>query len=384
MFLSPGDEDFEFLGNLLREAEASPSAAAFPNGRGITSFPGAAARRVSSSWIPAQNHSPVFSPYPGIVSAGAGLAIQVPRVGSSNSVAGNTAALHELVEESKFHAADKVAACIWLAGDRVQESLFTRVTDTWAIMEAEVPIIAAIGRNFSEVVAGRLKATRLSVEAEMRVADKVAAARGEMALVEPDWRGNHILRGDVLSRLEAFRIYNIREAATGEPGFSLAKLRQDLVQRLRDTREVVIDRINSNYKAAATAAGVHGFQLSPAVSDNEVLMGIDDAAQCVLQQLKATYYLVAEEVRHPTVRVPIGNIGKRLLEKQQAAKTAAAKELFKGHVRSETDSCAGVTSAHSPIKITTNTRRLPSGASPSTKKTRRHGSGGRRCKNVEW
>ncbi|CAM9953042.1 unnamed protein product [Ascophyllum nodosum] len=250
-------------------------------------------------------------------------------------------------------------------------------------MEAEVPIIAAIGRNFSEVVAGRLKATRLSVEAEMRVADKVAAARGEMALVEPDWRGNHILRGDVLSRLEAFRIYNIREAATGEPGFSLAKLRQDLVQRLRDTREVVIDRINSNYKAAATAAGVHGFQLSPAVSDNEVLMGIDDAAQCVLQQLKATYYLVAEEVRHPTVRVPIGNIGKRLLEKQQAAKTAAAKELFKGHVRSETDSCAGVTSAHSPIKITTNTRRLPSGASPSTKKTRRHGSGGRRCKNVE-
>ncbi|CAM9953047.1 unnamed protein product, partial [Ascophyllum nodosum] len=70
MFLSPGDEDFEFLGNLLREAEASPSAAAFPNGRGITSFPGAAARRVSSSWIPAQNHSPVFSPYPGIVSAG--------------------------------------------------------------------------------------------------------------------------------------------------------------------------------------------------------------------------------------------------------------------------------------------------------------------------
>ena len=379
---SPGDEDFEFLRNLLQEAEPSPAAAPFPNGRGITSFPGVT-ERPSSSWIAVQNHSPTFSPHPGTVSQGAGSAIHVPRVGSGNFVAGNTAALLELVEESKLHAADEMAACIWLAGDRFQASLFTRVTNTWAIEEAEIPAVAAIGRNFGEVVAGRLEAIRLAVEAEMKVADEVATARGEMALVEPDWHGSNILRGDVLTRLEAFRIYNIREAPAREPGFSLAESRLDLVRKLRSTREAVIGRINSNYKAAAAAAGVRGLQFSPAVGDDEALMGIDYVAQCVLQELKATY-IAAEEGRHPTGCAPVGNIGKRLLEKQKAFQTAAAKEMFKGHVRSESDSSAGTTSTDSSVGAATSARRFPIGARPNPKKKRRPGSGGRRCKHEKW
>ena len=379
---SPGDEDFEFLRNLLQEAEASSAAAAFSDMRGITPFPGAAAS-VSSPWIPVQNHSPAFSSHAGIAPAGKELAIQVPRVGSSNFISRSAAALQELVVESKLRAADEVAACIWLAGDRVQASLLTRVMDTWAIMEAEIPANAAIDRSFSKLVAERLKATRLAVEAEMRVADKVAVARGEMALVEPNWRGSNILRGDVLTRLEAFRIYNIREAPWREPGSSLAESRLDLVRRLRGTREAVVERINSNHKAAATAAGVYGLQLSPAITDDEALMGIDYLVQCMLQQLMVIY-LAAEEVRHPTGRVPFGNIRERLLEKQLAAQTPAAKELLKDHVFCESDSSTGITSADSSAGTATSVRRLPSGASASPKKKRRPGSGGRRCKNEAW
>ena len=381
---SPGDEDFEFLWNLLQEVEPSPAGAPFPNGRGITSFPGVA-ERPSSSWTAVQNHSPpIFSPHPGIVPAGEGLAVEMRRVGSSNFVTESDTALHELVEESKLRAADEVAACIWLAGDSVQERFFARVTDTWAIIEAEIPIIATIGRNFGEVVAGRLETTRLAVEAEMRVAEKVAAARGEMTLVEPEWRGSNILRGDVLTRLETFRIYNTREASTAELGFSLAESHRDLVQRLRSTRETVVDRINYNSRAAATAAGARGLRFSPAASDDEVLMGIDYVAHCALQKLKATY-LAAEEMRHTTGRVPIFSIGERLLIKQEALQTAAVKKMFKGHVRNDSDSSsAGISSADSSAGAATSTRRLPSRTSVSIKKKRRPGSGGRRCKHDNW
>ncbi|CAM9953262.1 unnamed protein product [Ascophyllum nodosum] len=264
----------------------------------------------------------------------------------------------------------------------VRESMFTRVTDTWEIMADEVPLIAEIGRNFSEVVAGRLEATCLAVEAEMRVADEVAATRGETALVEPDWRGSNILRGDVLTRLETFRIYNTREAPAGEPGFSPAEFRQDLVQRLRATREAVVDRMNSIHKTVATAAGVHGLQFWPAISEDEALMGIDYVAQCVLEKLKAAY-LAAEGVRDPTGRVPVGNIRERLLEKKHETQAAAAKELPKGHVhRKNSSRVDGVTSADNSAEMAASTRRPPRGASANTKR-RRSGSGVRRCKNKE-
>ncbi|CAM9953118.1 unnamed protein product [Ascophyllum nodosum] len=109
-------------------------------------------------------------------------------------------------------------------------------------------------------------------------------------------------------------------------------------------------------------------------------MGIDYLVQCMLQQLKVIY-LAAEEVRHPTGRVPFGNIRERLLEKQLAAQTPAAKELLKDHVFCESDSSTGITSADSSAGTATSVRRLPSGASASPKKKRRPGSGGRRCKN---
>ncbi|CAM9121710.1 unnamed protein product [Ectocarpus sp. 12 AP-2014] len=138
---------------------------------------------------------------------------------------------YHVTEEERLQAADDVARCIWLAGDELREILLARLFDLWSTVEAEMvsyadgAAAAAAGtgggggaprKSFNEVLVERLQATCQAVEAEL----KAAKARGDdTAFCNPPqyhWRGSGALRGDVLSRLEAYRREN--EDNCGMPG----------------------------------------------------------------------------------------------------------------------------------------------------------------------
>ncbi|CAM9855572.1 unnamed protein product [Ectocarpus fasciculatus] len=140
----------------------------------------------------------------------------------------NGAGGYHVTEEERLQAADDVARCIWLAGDELREILLERLFDLWSTVEAEMVSYAdgatggggggggAPRKSFNEVLVERLQATCQAVEAEL----KAAKARGDdTAFCNPPqhhWRGSGALRGDVLSRLEAYRRDN--QANCGIPG----------------------------------------------------------------------------------------------------------------------------------------------------------------------
>ncbi|CAN0112038.1 unnamed protein product, partial [Laminaria digitata] len=175
-----------------------------------------------------------------------------------------------------MQAADDVAACIWLAGDRLREALIVRVRDTWRDLEAEIEADAAIHRaasgvataaaahahhhnhhnhhqqqhqqlqqrkSFRQRLAVRLETTRKVVEAELRAADEAAAANGDDSVFcDPGrWHGSRILRPDVQAKLESFQDDNLLDPTSGEYArFSTINCREDLLERQRTTRDAVV------------------------------------------------------------------------------------------------------------------------------------------------
>ena len=200
---------------------------------------------------------------------------------------------YHVTEEERMQAADDVAACIWLAGDRLREALIVRVRDTWRDLEAEIEADAAIHRaasgvataaaaaahahhhhqyqhqqtaqrkSFRQRLAVRLETTRKVVEAELRAADEAAAANGDDSVFcDPmRWNGTSALRADVRAKLESFQDDNMADPTSGEYArFSTINCREDLLERQRSTRDAVVASVmisptDPAYPAAASGGG---------------------------------------------------------------------------------------------------------------------------------
>lgn len=260
--------------------------------------------------------------------------------------------------EDKLRAADDVAACIWLAGDRLREGLIARVKDTWGAAEAEMAGTADAGRegsgalaasrqqqpplgstqeqgarrkNFRQVLVNRLESTRKAVEAELKAADEAASARGEdTALCDPQrWRGCTALREDVLATLEGFQAENDRDPMVGETAlYSTVSCREELLERLKRTRDAVVAKVIAlNEGGGAPGSGPGRGDRNPAIIDDvAAIEEVDGLTKGLLEQLEANH-AAAEEERRPSESS--GDLREGLLARLESTRAAAAAELLK-------------------------------------------------------
>lgn len=424
-----GEEDFEFLRNLLQEAGDATPAASPALQPGELGEP-AAALTGAMAPSPAETLPPPLLPFASTVGGKAGglgaslSASSAPSYIETASAGANEGSggvggpsVHEVTAEEKLQAADDVAACIWLAGDRVRDALLARVRGIWGTVEAEIVADAVVSatasgvsaaaraaiatqqlqqqpprKNFRQLLVERLEATRKAVEMELRAADDAAAAKGECALVDPGrWRGSTAFRGDVLQKLESYQKANLTGAPVAEPRFSTANCRQDLLERLQGTKEAVVARVTASTEAACRAVNSTTSTRQRTATAPRELGGCLTAG--LLEQLQENHAAAEEELR-PSSGESSGDLRESLLEKLECTRVAAEAELLKDSKKNIRPMSApasdgagdcssdglGTQGSNSASSVGEN---APT-SNKSGKKRKRSGGGGRRCKHEGW
>lgn len=431
-----GEDDFEFLRTILLDAGSgtsqaahnsalpslgaagyipvSAAAAAAHAAVAATDAPFAPMSAAKSSLFNAVSSSPLGAhhpspPSPSYVGGGGGgggsdsgsLSFGVAVSGGSGRYGGNQAVEgpggyhangaggYHVTEEERLQAADDVARCIWLAGDELREILLERLFDLWSTVEAEMVsyadgAVAAAGtgggggsaprKSFNEVLVERLQATCQAVEAEL----KAAKARGDdTAFCNPPqhhWRGSGALRGDVLSRLEAYRREN--QGNCGMPGSGHGRFSS--LNCIDD-----FERANALARGDGGGGGRHrGGNAGGGLAEDgagDLRQGLDTAMEATRGAVKSELLMFGDgepakrnAVAHPVRPSPKAGGADR----RSAAATAAAAAVA---------AAAVAPTARGGAPAERNPSKRPSGAADKNGNKKRKRSGnGRRCKHEGW
>lgn len=307
---------------------------------------------------------------------------------------------------------DERAACIWAAGARLRKGLMALAEDTWTGASAAIESAAAIelksrDPQFRQVSGKRLQAARRAVEADLRAVDDVAGANWDSTGPYDNGR-LALLRGNMFTRLDPFKSENLGYA-TGE---------QDLWQRMNPTRTRVDlkSRVVAINEAAAATAGSRCVGVGSAARDGTdrfkgiggevVSEGADRINDDLEKQVEANH-AAAEEERQPAWSESSGlELKEGILERLNATKLAAvAGKLNKesdeknivgsdggGEYLSYVYSDPGVSSSSGDQQGGSSGGRGDGNASTGEsaiangrgQKRRRSGNIGRRCKRDGW